>query len=101
MYNDRVLMITGSPDNQKALANMLFDDEKDGGEGRSYIESRHYIPEAESIHRKLYENGVNVQAKGRMLRLGTKDGFSGIHYPGMDGRFVVVDIGGAIARETL
>ncbi|MFH1290253.1 MAG: hypothetical protein ABIH92_02475 [Nanoarchaeota archaeon] len=43
MKDDRVLMLTGSPDNQAILAKMLFGAKQDGGEGRDTIGSYHRI----------------------------------------------------------
>ncbi len=85
MQNDRVLMITGSPESREALAKMLFGKQKDGGEGWSNIRSYHSINEV----------SFDAKAKGRLAYLGHYDG-------GLDGssgnfgRFVGVGAGDVV-----
>ena len=90
MQDDRVLMITGSPESREALAKMLFGKKEDGGEGWSNIGSYH----------RINEIGFDAKAKGRLAFLGND--ISGlVGYDGISnlGRFVVGGAGGAVARE--
>ncbi len=90
MQDDRVLMITGSPESREALAKMLFGKKEEGGEGWSNIGSYHRINEV----------GFDAQAKGRLAFLGSNnDGLVGYVNIGNSGRFVGVGAGGAVARE--
>src|SRR3989344_7093475 len=90
MSDDRVLMITGSPQSREALATMLFGRKEDGGEGWSNIRSYHRINEV----------GFDAQAKGRLVYLDYNDsGLNGLRNINYDGRFVGVGAGGAVARE--
>src|SRR3989344_3293643 len=79
MSDDRVLMITGSPQSREALAEMLFGRKEDGGEGWSNIGSYHRINEA----------GFDAQAKGRLVYLNNDSGgLGGYRYISHCGRFV-------------
>ncbi len=91
MQDDRVLMITGGPESREALAKMLFGKKKEGGEGWSNVGSYHRINEA----------SFDAQAKGRLAFLNLNYyGLDGYDCILSDGRFVGVDAGGAVARET-
>ncbi len=80
MQDDRVLMITGSPDSREALAKMLFGKKEEGGEGWANIGSYH----------RINEIGFDAQAKGRLADLGSSnDGLGGYNIIN-DGRFVGV-----------
>ncbi|GEM_PF-2947493 len=76
MQDDRVLMITGSPESRAALAKLLFGKKRGASESRSTIGSYH----------KINEMSFDVQAKGRMLVL--SDG-----YDGLIGSDVFVNVG--------
>src|SRR3989338_5947868 len=90
MSDDRVLMITGSPDNREALAKMLFGRKEDGGEGWSNIGSYH----------RINDSGFDAQAKGRLAYLNLNDGdLDGDRYIYDIGRFVGEGARGAVARE--
>ena len=90
MQDDRVLMITGSPESREALAKILFDKKEDGGEGRTSIGSYHRINEV----------GFDPQAKGRLVYLYNDDyGLGGIKYIANNGRFVGVGAGGAVRAK--
>ncbi|MBI2147075.1 hypothetical protein HYU19_01200 [Candidatus Woesearchaeota archaeon] len=84
MQDDRVLMITGSPEGREALAKMLFGRGEDGG-GYSTIGSYHRINEV----------GFDAKAKGRLAYLDIHshglNGGKGIYH---DRCFVVVDVEG-------
>ncbi len=96
MQDDRVLMITGSPDAREALAKMLFGRKEDGGEGWSNIGSYHRI--VGSYHR--IEAGFNAQAKGRLVYLdSSNNGLDGYNFNNI-GRFVGVGAGGAVREKT-
>ncbi|MBI2133428.1 hypothetical protein HYU11_01975 [Candidatus Woesearchaeota archaeon] len=90
MQDDRVLMITGSPDSREALAKMLFGKKEEGGEGWSNIGSYHRINEV----------GFDAKPKGRLAYLdGYYYGLGGYYDIYNNGRFVGVGAGGAVARE--
>lgn len=90
MQDDRVLMITGSPESREALAKMLFGKKEEGGEGWSNIGSYHRINEV----------GFDAQTRGRLAYLdGYYIGLVGYYYFNIFGRFVGVGAGGAVARE--
>ncbi len=81
MQDDRVLMITGSPDSREALAKMLFGKKEEGGEGWANIGSYHRINEV----------GFDAKAKGRLVFLSNNDdGLGGGSGIGSSGCFVVV-----------
>jgi len=81
MQDDRVLMITGSPDSREALAKMLFGKKEEGGEGWAKIGSYHRINNA----------GFDAKAKGRLACLFYDyDGLCGKDDIGSNGRFVGV-----------
>ncbi len=89
MQDDRVLMITGSPESREALAKMLFGKKEDGGEGWSNIGSYHRINEV----------GFDKRAKGRLAFLNGDGGGLGGGGISNRGRFVGVGAGGAVARK--
>ncbi|MFH1212424.1 MAG: hypothetical protein V1659_05880 [Candidatus Woesearchaeota archaeon] len=90
MQDDRVLMITGSPEGREALAKMLFGKKEDGGEGWVSVGSDHRINEV----------GFDAQAKGRQAYLGSgDDGLFGSLRLSYLGRFVLVAPAGVEARE--
>jgi hypothetical protein len=80
MQDDRILMITGSPESREALAKMLFGKKEDGEEGWSTIGSYHRINIVD----------FDKQAKGRLTCLGDDYGGLGGYDVDYGGRFVVV-----------
>jgi len=90
MRDDRVLMITGSPESRAALAKMLFGKKEDGGEGLTSVGSYH----------RIYEHGFDKEAKGLLVRLWYgNEGLSASNILGTDGRFVVVAGAGGAVRD--
>lgn len=91
MKDDRVLMITGSPDSREALAKMLFGAKKDGGEGWETIGSYHRINDV----------GFNEQARGRLVYLYyNSDGLDGSRNIIYIGRFLGVSDGVASSERS-
>jgi len=91
MKDDRVLMITGSPDSREALAKMLFGAKKDGGEGRETIGSYHRINDV----------GFNEQTRGRLVYLDSNNfGLDGSSVIDSDGRFLGVSDGVASGEKS-
>lgn len=90
MQDDRVLMITGSPESREALAKLLFGKKEEGGEGWASIGSYHRIKEV----------GFNAKAKGRPAFLCNRScGLDGLSIYDF-GRFAVVVAPEAhVARE--
>ena len=84
MADDRVLMVTGSPENRETLAKMLFGAEKDGGEGWDSVGSYH----------RMNEIGFD-EARGRLVYLyNNNDGLDGDNYDIYNnGRFLGVSDG--------
>ncbi len=82
MQDDRVLMVTGSPENREVLAKMLFGRKEEGGEGWNSVGSYHRINEV----------GFDVNPKGRPVLLGSVIGglYGGISLGGY-GCFVGVE----------
>ena len=90
MQDDRVLMVTGSPQSREALAKMLFGKKEEGGEGWSYIGSYH----------RIHEVGFKEQAKGRLVCLGSYSyGLVGYYNFSVCGRFAGVGAGGAVRAK--
>ena len=68
MRDDRILMLTGSPDGREALAGMLFGAKKDGGEGWKANKIHHYMddanfdtPSGRLLRLRVGNNGLNSQ----------------------------------------
>ena len=92
MQDDRVLMITGSPESREALAKMLFGKKEDGGEGWTSIGSYHRINEV----------NFDPQTKGRLVYLNyDNDGLGGGDSVSFSGRFVGVGAGGAVRAKNV
>lgn len=91
MNDDRVLMITGSPENRERLAKILFGSKEQGGEGWTSVGSYH----------RTNEVGFGTNAVGRLVYVNYNyDGLNGNYDIGNIGRFAGVGAGGA-AREKL
>ncbi|MCF7798988.1 hypothetical protein K9M74_03725 [Candidatus Woesearchaeota archaeon] len=84
MADDRVLMLTGSPENRESVAKMLFGAEKDGGEGWSSVGSYHRMNDAD----------FDTTARGRLVFLSYDgSGFGGNSDFSDNGRFLGVGDG--------
>lgn len=86
MQDDRVLMITGSPENRESLAKIRFGRKGKGGEDWDLLGSHH----------KIHQVGFDAKAKGRLVYLcGNILGIAGDNY--LDyAHFIAVGNGGAV-----